>query len=107
MPSEWDSVIVMSPSRRIQLKKKILDETFEGRRRGETWYRQQPGYGRNHSFYLLYFRRAVNQAIGRVIRHINDFGLVCLVDERFERGTEQFSQLSKWIKPAADQQRHR
>jgi len=35
-------------------------------------------------WYQLEATRAVSQAIGRVIRHRNDFGLVLLADQRFE-----------------------
>ena len=42
--------------------------------------------------------RAVNQAVGRVIRHRNDYGAVLLADERFGFGSVQ-SQLSVWIRP--------
>jgi Rad3-related DNA helicase len=47
--------------------------------------------------------RAVNQALGRVIRHRNDFGAVLLADERFAYTSVQ-SQLSVWIRPHV--QRH-
>jgi len=39
---------------------------------GDEWYRQQAC-------------RAVNQAIGRVIRHQNDFGTILLCDHRYSR----------------------
>lgn len=39
---------------------------------GEEWYVQQAS-------------RAVNQAVGRVIRHRNDYGAIILCDERFVR----------------------
>lgn len=47
--------------------------------------------------------RAVNQAVGRVIRHRNDYGAIILADERFSNGGIQ-SQLSAWIRPHV--QRH-
>ena len=37
---------------------------------GEEWYKQQAS-------------RAVNQAVGRVIRHRMDYGAIILCDERF------------------------
>ena len=37
---------------------------------GQEWYRQQA-------------TRAVNQAVGRVIRHKEDFGAIILCDNRF------------------------
>ena len=47
--------------------------------------------------------RAVNQAVGRVIRHRNDYGAIILADERFAGGNIQ-SQLSAWVRPHV--QRH-
>ena len=41
--------------------------------------------------------RATNQALGRVIRHINDYGAVFLCDERFEYGYVN-QEISSWIK---------
>ena len=39
--------------------------------------------------------RTVNQAIGRVIRHIKDYGAIFLCDERFGSGKIE---ISKWMK---------
>jgi regulator of telomere elongation helicase 1 len=36
-----------------------------------------------NSWYKLQACRAVNQAVGRVIRHANDYGAIILMDERF------------------------
>jgi hypothetical protein len=47
-------------------------------------------------WYLLEATRAVNQAIGRVIRHKNDYGAILLCDCRFN-SPQQKNQLSKWI----------
>ena len=51
---------------------------------GGHWYQQQAS-------------RAVNQAIGRVIRHVNDYGAILLCDRRFAQ-PEQRMQLSSWIR---------
>lgn len=78
---------------RIQLKQSVLDEIFPRENKGKQWYLQQAG-------------RAVNQAIGRVIRHVDDYGLVVLVDQRFE-SQQQLNQLSKWILPSVRRQQQR
>ena len=51
---------------------------------GQEWYNQQAS-------------RAVNQALGRVIRHRNDYGVVLLCDERFG-GANVIGQVSKWLR---------
>ena len=51
---------------------------------GNEWYQQQAS-------------RAVNQAIGRVIRHQKDWGAIVLCDERFA-ATAQRDRLSKWLR---------
>jgi Rad3-related DNA helicase len=40
--------------------------------------------------------KAVNQSIGRCIRHAKDYGAIILVDKRFRRPQIQ-SRLPKWI----------
>ena len=52
---------------------------------GQMWYFQSAS-------------RAVNQCLGRVIRHCKDWGAVFLLDERFLQ-EKQISQLSKWMRP--------
>ena len=76
----------------VLLKKQMLDEARRaagaGKRRagggrgpparaaaveclsGDAWYQQQAS-------------RAVNQAMGRVIRHVHDYGAIILADDRF------------------------
>ncbi|XP_054719793.1 regulator of telomere elongation helicase 1 homolog [Uloborus diversus] len=49
-----------------------------------------------NDWYVLQASRAVNQAIGRVIRHKDDFGAILLCDNRFKDKRIQ-CQLSKWI----------
>ena len=52
---------------------------------GNDWYTQQA-------------HRAVNQAVGRVIRSKRDFGAVLLLDSRFDQPRNQEG-LSKWLRP--------
>ncbi|KAJ3053910.1 Regulator of telomere elongation helicase 1 [Rhizophlyctis rosea] len=76
---------------KVKLKKQYLDDMHSSRRAfrgqfqtlsGHDWYRQQAA-------------RAVNQAIGRVIRHRRDYGAILLCDERF--GTpSSINQLPVW-----------
>ena len=72
---------------RIQLKMEYLDTKskrgaipFTGR----DWYNQEAS-------------RAVNQAIGRVIRHRYDYGLILLIDERYAYKSAKLER-SKWIR---------
>ncbi len=51
---------------------------------GNDWYTQQAA-------------RAINQAVGRVIRHRADYGAILLCDERFGQ-TAQKQQLSLWLR---------
>lgn len=51
-----------------------------------------------NDWYTISAHRAVNQSIGRVIRHKNDFGVILLMDERFgSRDSERY--LSRWMQP--------
>lgn len=52
---------------------------------GDAWYMQQG-------------MRAINQAVGRVIRHRHDYGAVLLCDERFEQPRYRQA-LSLWLRP--------
>lgn len=52
---------------------------------GMEWYVQQAA-------------RAVNQAVGRVIRHRDDYGAVLLLDARFGK-PQQLGALSAWARP--------
>ncbi|RUS23626.1 hypothetical protein BC938DRAFT_474857 [Jimgerdemannia flammicorona] len=76
---------------KVILKKKFLDDVQASDRSvttsisGNEWYKQQA-------------IRAVNQAIGRVIRHRKDYGAILLCDERFA-SPAIISQLSGWVRP--------
>uniref|UniRef100_A0A8C2M8X8 Regulator of telomere elongation helicase 1 n=1 Tax=Cricetulus griseus TaxID=10029 RepID=A0A8C2M8X8_CRIGR len=76
---------------RVVLKMQFLDE-LRGRNRaggqclsGQEWYQQQAS-------------RAVNQAIGRVIRHRHDYGAIFLCDHRFAYADTK-AQLPSWVRP--------
>ncbi|KAK9515874.1 hypothetical protein VZT92_026476 [Zoarces viviparus] len=76
---------------RVILKMQFLDEMSRKKTpglkylSGQEWYKQQ-------AF------RAVNQAIGRVIRHKEDYGAILLCDQRF-KGSGARAQLPSWVRP--------
>ncbi|KAL0109407.1 hypothetical protein PUN28_014465 [Cardiocondyla obscurior] len=73
---------------RVMLKQKYLEEirtTEKQSLTGQEWYQLEAS-------------RAVNQAIGRIIRHKNDYGAVVLCDCRFENPNFK-KQLSAWLRP--------
>lgn len=49
-------------------------------------------------WYTLQALRAVNQAVGRAIRHKDDYGIILMCDERFSSAHLQL-QLSRWLRP--------
>lgn len=65
---------------KVQIKMKYLDD-IGGGTNGQKWY-------------SLEASRAVNQAVGRIIRHKNDFGAILLLECRFHR---QKNELSGWL----------
>lgn len=79
----------------INLKRAHNDEMrslpgHESMLSGSSWYSKQA-------------YRCLNQAIGRAIRHQKDYGAIILLDERYSNSDQiLFSQLSKWVKSAAE-----
>ncbi|KAK9811933.1 hypothetical protein WJX73_000684 [Symbiochloris irregularis] len=74
---------------KVQLKKQHnnkLARTNPNIISGEAWYTQQ-------AF------RALNQAVGRCIRHKGDWGAIMLIDERFQQPRYQKG-LSRWMRGA-------
>ncbi|XP_061591579.1 regulator of telomere elongation helicase 1 isoform X2 [Cololabis saira] len=77
--------------RRVILKMQFLDEMARKREpgmrylSGQEWYKQQA-------------YRAVNQAIGRVIRHKEDYGAIFLCDQRFKNADAR-AHLPSWVRP--------
>ncbi|KAJ8675354.1 hypothetical protein QAD02_011140 [Eretmocerus hayati] len=73
---------------RVILKQRYLDENKSAGKEsltGQQWYQLEAS-------------RAVNQAIGRIIRHKNDYGAILLCDIRFENQSFK-QQLSAWLRP--------
>lgn len=50
-------------------------------------------------FYENACMRAVNQSIGRAIRHQNDFAVICLLDRRYTTQKNIQTKLPGWIGP--------
>ena len=73
---------------KVKLKMLYLDESKIKNPKGlssQEWYKQQA-------------TRAVNQAIGRVIRHRQDYGAIVLCDNRFSN-SDMKAQLPSWVRP--------
>ncbi|XP_062362935.1 Fanconi anemia group J protein isoform X2 [Cinclus cinclus] len=72
----------------VELKRKYNDQhkSTRGLLSGSQWYEIQA-------------YRALNQALGRCIRHRNDWGALILVDDRFRNNPNKYiTGLSKWIR---------
>jgi regulator of telomere elongation helicase 1 len=77
---------------RVELKRQFLDETKDAMKRATG------GYVDGAQWYTQCATRAVNQSIGRVIRHKRDWGAVILLDQRFAEDRFVVA-LSKWVRP--------
>ena len=82
----------MMTNSKVILKKDYLDRKVanpllpiqDRQLNGSKWYNQQA-------------TRAVNQAIGRVIRHVQDYGTIVLVDSRYAY-TNNRNGISRWLR---------
>jgi hypothetical protein len=73
--------LIIKEKRRYNDEKALTGTSFIN---GQSWYCQQA-------------YRAVNQAIGRCLRHKYDYGAIILVDERY-KDQKIINNLSKWIR---------
>ena len=72
---------------KVMLKQEYLDNLKKVEKKmlsGREWYSQQA-------------LRAINQSIGRVIRHVADYGAIVLLDDRMSFGSNK-AQISKWLR---------
>lgn len=86
---------------RVVLKREIADE--QKRLRQAPSHLRPKGVGdkkklSGSEWYSGQAMRAVNQAVGRAIRHRFDYGAIILCEERFQAKALQ-DQISKWIRP--------
>lgn len=65
---------------KVVLKKKYMDD-FNPKINGNSWY-------------MLQMKRALNQSVGRVVRHKDDYGAIIICDSRFKNLSDG---LSRWI----------
>ena len=87
---------------KVRLKRSFLDEKKAASERESNTIDARAGRDRvlsGEAWYSQSAMRAVNQALGRVIRHRHDHGAVILLDERFGYGDTR-NQLSVWLRPA-------
>ena len=70
----------------VKLKRQVLDESRSAANTGKRFRDgSAPAAARlsGQEWYAQQATRAVNQAMGRVIRHQHDYGAIILADERF------------------------
>ncbi|KAM3616193.1 uncharacterized protein V6R79_014125 [Siganus canaliculatus] len=72
----------------VELKRKYNDKHCQSR-----------GLLPGHRWYEIQAFRALNQALGRCIRHKNDWGALILVDDRYKNNPNKYiTGLSKWVR---------
>ncbi len=85
----------------VDLKKKYND----GKRRTTSSSQLLSG----NEWYEIQAFRALNQALGRCIRHKQDWGAILMVDDRYQRegsGQRYIGGLSKWVRAGVRHYRH-
>ncbi|KAL5332816.1 helicase C-terminal domain-containing protein [Aspergillus crustosus] len=81
--------------------KYIEQKTFQNERSGSEDSRRSSARVAARDFYENACMRAVNQCIGRAIRHRNDYAAIILIDQRYERSNIQ-AKLPGWIKQSLE-----
>jgi hypothetical protein len=78
---------------RVKMKREYLDELHRDHTTRKTGVKSLSG----QAWYLQQGARAVNQAIGRAIRHKDDWGAILLCDDRFA-SKDNIQKLPRWIR---------
>lgn len=77
----------------------VKDLQVELKRRYNDHHSKLRGLLPGRQWYEIQAYRALNQALGRCIRHQNDWGALILVDDRFRNNPSRYiSGLSKWVR---------
>ncbi|EHB06437.1 Fanconi anemia group J protein [Heterocephalus glaber] len=77
----------------------VKDLQVELKRQYNDHHSKLRGLLPGRQWYEIQAYRALNQALGRCIRHKNDWGALILVDDRFRNNPSRYiSGLSKWIR---------
>lgn len=83
--------------KRVQVKKSYLNDASARNKNNEVAHLKKGEKLTGKEWYFMQGMRATNQAIGRVIRHKFDYGIVLLLDERFDWPIYK-QQISEWIR---------
>ncbi|XP_063224071.1 Fanconi anemia group J protein homolog [Bacillus rossius redtenbacheri] len=78
------------------LNSKNIQVNLKKAHNSQNWSKR--GLLDGNKWYQIQAYRALNQALGRCIRHRNDWGAILLVDSRFRGNLSHVGQLSKWLK---------
>ncbi|XP_023558932.1 Fanconi anemia group J protein isoform X2 [Octodon degus] len=77
----------------------VKDLQVELKRQYNDHHSKSRGLLPGRQWYEIQAYRALNQALGRCIRHKNDWGALILVDDRFKNNPNRYiSGLSKWVR---------
>ncbi|GFX53219.1 fanconi anemia group J protein [Trichonephila clavipes] len=76
----------------------IKDAQVDLKKKYNNMYCSKKQIMSGQEWYQIQAFRALNQALGRCIRHKEDFGALIIVDERFQKNSHYSDALSKWIR---------
>lgn len=80
-----------------QAKIQYIEEKTSKQSSGSELEKKAAGKAAGREFYENSCMRAVNQCIGRAIRHVNDFAAIVMIDQRYDSPRIQ-AKLPAWIR---------